>query len=330
MSQTIALEDIYAPIEPQLQSVPAAILETVSGSNELAEDVIRYFFSAKGKLLRPAMTFLGAAVKDPGVACRDRLVRLGAAFEIFHGATLIHDDIIDSAYVRRNLPTVHIKWNPQIAVLVGDFLHDRAIGTIFEYGTPAITKLFLKTAGTVCDGEIHELKEKENLALSEDDYFDIIDKKTASLMACALASGALLAGADDEEVEALKQFGHCFGIAFQIVDDCLDFTGSEHEFGKTLGADVAAGVLTLPLIRLLAAVEAEKKAEVCNVLRSEMTPEKLQMLLGWIREYDTLTYSFEKAREFSDRARNQLAIFDDTPAKGSLDRLLNYVLERNR
>lgn len=331
MPNLATLEEIYAPVESRVEAVPAAILEILSTPNELAADVIRYFFSARGKFLRPALTFFGGAIKNIRPELGGRLMHLGASFEIFHGATLIHDDIIDSAYLRRNIPTVNVKWGPEVAVLVGDYLHDKAIGSIFQNGNEKIFSLFLQTAGLVCDGEIHELKEKDNFNLTENEYLEIVEKKTAVLLACALESGAILAGATPEEAEALKRYGCNFGIAFQIIDDCLDFTGEEAQFGKTLGADCAAGVLTLPLIRLIQLVNERQKSDVFKLFKSEMgTASKFQVLLAMIREHGTLEYSLAKAQEFIERARLELSIFPDSTAKRSLEQLADYVLERNR
>ena len=331
MSQTVTLDEIYAPVDPRLQPVPGAILDILSTANLLAQDVIRYFFSGQGKLLRPALTFLGAEIKGvSSVLLEKRLLHLASAFEIFHAATLIHDDIIDSAYLRRNIPTINVKWGPEVAVLVGDYLHDKAISAIFQNGNEKIISLFLQTAGLVCDGEIHELKEKDNFNLKEEEYLEIVEKKTAALLACSVETGGILAGATPHEAEALKRFGLYFGIAFQIVDDCLDFTGEEQQFGKTLGADCAAGVLTLPLIRLIELVDERKKSEVFKIFKSEMGTSKFQVLLAMVREYGTIDYSLEKARDFSRRARLELSIFPDSTARRSLERLVDYVLERNR
>ena len=330
MSQTITLDEIYAPIEARLDAVPAAILALLSTPNPLAGDVIRYFFSGQGKLLRPALTFFGAEIKGTNDAVQKRLLNLASSFEVFHAATLIHDDIIDSAYLRRNLPAIHVKWGPEVAVLVGDFLHDRAIAAIFENGNEKIFSLFLQTAGIVCDGEIHELKEKDNFDLKEKDYLEIVDKKTAALLACSLSAGGLLAGANAEEAAALARFGRYFGIAFQIVDDCLDFTGEEQEFGKTLGADCAAGVLTLPLIRLIELADARKKDEILKIFKSEVQTGKFETLLTMIRDGGTIEYSLECAREFSRKARRELSLFPDSHSRRSLERLVDYVLERNR
>ncbi len=330
MKTSFTLEEIYAPVEKPLAEVHGAILDILSTPNELAQDVVRYFFSSQGKQLRPALTLLGAEVMGFKPELSNRAVRLAAAYEIFHAATLIHDDIIDSAYLRRNIPTINVKWGAQVAVLVGDYLHDKAIAAIFRNGDERIISLFLQTAGAVCDGEIHELKEKDNFNLTEAEYFDIIDKKTAALLACSVEAGAMLMGATPEQAEALKRFGRWFGLSFQIIDDCLDFTANQHEFGKTLGADCAAGVLTLPLIRLIQLVDERRKSEVFKIFKSEMGSNKFEILLAMIREYGTLDYSFEQARAFAEKARLELSVFPENPARRSLERLVDYVIERNR
>ncbi len=330
MNPTVTLEEIYAPIDRQLEAVGDTILEILSNRNDLTQEVVRYFFSAKGKLLRPALTLLGASVKGASADSERQALRLGSAFEIFHSATLIHDDIIDSAAIRRNLQTVHLKWSPQVAVLVGDYLHDQAIKAVFETRNQEVVELFLKTAGEVCDGEIHELKERSNFALTEDVYLDIVDKKTASLLACTLACGGLMAGASPVEKKALYAFGQNFGIAFQIIDDVLDLTGSEAEFGKTLGADCMAGVLTLPFIHFFTVADADKKESLKGLLQSDFTGGHFQSILSLLRDEGSVDYALRRAQEFSDKARKELRVFDDSPARRSLERLLDYVLERSK
>jgi octaprenyl-diphosphate synthase len=324
------LEDLYTPIAGQLEAVPPAILDILATSNELLGEVVRHFFSARGKLLRPALSLLGAGIRGMGTEIETKAVRVAAALEIFHAATLIHDDIIDSAYLRRNIPTLNVKWGPEIAVLAGDYMHERAAETIFQNTDDRMMSLFLQTAGIVCDGEMHELREKNNFNLSEEEYLQIIEKKTAALFGCAVASGAILTGAPPEEAEALKRFGRYFGLAFQIMDDCLDFTGEEQEFGKTLGADCAAGVLTLPLIRLTGLVDDKKKSEIFKIFKSERGTHKFESLKAMIREHDTIGYSRDRARLFCEQAKLELLIFSASAARRSLEGLADYIIERNR
>lgn len=324
------LSEIYLPISESLQQVPASILGILKTSNDFAEDICKYFFSGQGKLLRPALTLLGAELKGVSSERRESLIRLAASFEIFHGATLVHDDIIDSSYLRRNIPTLNAKWGPQVAVLAGDYLHDRALGEIFAQSTREMFALFLKTAGLVCDGEIHEIKEKGNFDLSKETYLQIIEKKTAVLLACSLKCGALFSGASEREAEALWSFGIYFGMAFQIVDDCLDFSGNTEEFGKTLGVDFSEGVLTLPVILLLQAMTFPQREEWLETFRKNAKTEHFSKTLHLLEEKGALDQAIAQARQWSCLAKKELQVFPTSPAKQSLEALLDYVTQRSR
>lgn len=324
-----SLDEIYALIQPELDKVEEAIFDILSTPNELSREVIRYFFTNKGKYLRPALALFGAASGvDPGTP--GSVTPVAAAFEIFHSATLIHDDIIDAGYLRRNMPTVNIKWGSQVAVLVGDYLHDRALATFFNTKNDRVISLFLNTACEVCDGEILEFKEKNNFGLKEEGYFEIIRKKTASLLSACIETGAILGNLSLEETLALKNYGLFLGMAFQIVDDCLDFMGEAHVFGKTLGSDCEAGVLTLPLIRLVSLVPEDKKSEVFQIFKSTPGEEKVHYLKNLMMEYGAIDYALDKARSYTDRALLELQTLGASPVRRSMEMLLDYILERSR
>lgn len=327
MKTQISLEEIYSPISEHFPLVEEKIFEILATENNLSREIVSYFFKAKGKFLRPGLCLFAAGLSDQ---IDPKIIQNAAALEIFHSATLIHDDIIDSSYLRRNMPTVNAVWNSQIAVLVGDYLHDKAIHSIFSLKNERAFSIFLETAGIVCDGEILELHEKGNFQLKEEQYLTIIERKTAVLLACCLETSAILSGLTLEQAKSLRNFGTYFGIAFQIIDDCLDFSGKENEFGKTLGADCAAGVLTLPLIRLLSRLEEKKKNEIIRMIRGGFDKENFPPLVQMLQETDSLGYSFRKAREYTDRARLELSTFKDHPVKQSLNSLLDYIIERNR
>lgn len=330
MKTASLLEELYSPAAAPLRQVPARIKQILDSGNPLIREISTHFFQVNGKLLRPALTFLSAAAANPGFnAGADKVISLAAAFEIFHAATLIHDDIIDRAEIRRGLPSVNFKWGDQTAVLAGDFFHDRALITIFENGTPEIMRLFLETAGILCDGEIQELARVRFYELSEAEYFDIIYKKTASLLVCVLEAGARASGAGEKQIQALSAFGRAFGNAFQIIDDCLDFTADQHEFGKTLGKDLAGGVLTLPVIHLLKK-NPELKPEVTALLDQSSDPEALQKLIRLITENGALDYALKQAHAFSRQALDALAVLPESPAKQSLAKLTGYILERTK
>jgi len=323
----VSLQSIYEPVADNLSEVQGEIFRLLLTSNDLIAQVVKYFFSSSGKQLRPALCLLGACFGKPNWK---EAVKIAASLEIFHSATLIHDDIIDGSILRRNLPTVPIKWGPQVSVLTGDYLHDRAIHAVYSTHRDRLISLFINMASTVCDGEILEVRENNNFDLTEEQYFSIIEKKTATLTAACLEAGGIVGGLSPEQCAALKNYGLSFGIAFQIVDDCLDFAGETKSFGKRPGADAESGVLTLPLIRLLNLVPANKKSEVFGAFKSYGSEDRVEYLVRLMKEYDTLNYALTKAQEYTDKARLELSTFRGCPAKDSLLALLDYVLKRSR
>ncbi len=335
MKTTLTLEDIYAPVQAGLSRVPSLIRETLDTPIPKMREMVDHFFSKNGKLLRPALVLLGAGLSRtlqpehgiPSERNETSELYLAAATEIFHAATLIHDDIIDSAPLRRGVSALHIKSGPQAAVLAGDYFHDRAVVTIFRHGNDRIIPLFLKTASEICEGEVQEISEKKNINMTEETHLEIIGKKTASLLACALETGALIWGIESGSSEALGRFGKFFGMAFQIIDDCLDFSGKESEFGKTLGSDLEEGVYTLPVIHCLASGERDK---VVRILYSRSHSKRFSMLRETLEKSGALDYAFAKARAFIVLAKRELEAFPPSVFRTSLEQLADYVLERNR
>ncbi|MDD5226769.1 MAG: polyprenyl synthetase family protein [Candidatus Omnitrophica bacterium] len=335
MKTTMTLEDIYLPVQSGLSRVPALIRETLDTPIHKMREMVDHFFSKNGKLLRPALILLGAGLSKtlqpengiPSERNETAELYLSAATEIFHAATLIHDDIIDSAPLRRGVSALHVKSGPQAAVLAGDYFHDRAIGTIFRYGNDPIIRLFLKTAGEICEGEIQEISEKKNINMAEETHLEIIGKKTAALLACALQTGALIWGIEFEKSEVLGRFGKYFGMAFQITDDCLDFSGKESEFGKTLGSDLEEGVYTLPVIHCLASQDRDK---VVRILYSRSHRKRFSMLREVLEKSGALDYALAKAKAFMALAKLELGVFPPSLFRTSLEQLADYVLERDR
>ena len=334
MITTLNLETIYAPVQAGMSRVPALIRETLDTPILKMREMVDHFFSKNGKLLRPALVFLGAGIsrtlKNEHRISHERNetaeLHLAAAAEIFHAATLIHDDIIDSAPLRRGVSALHIKSGSQAAVLAGDYFHDRAIVTIFRHGNDRIIPLFLRTAGEICEGEIQEISEKKNINMTEKIHLEIIRKKTASFLACALQTGALIWGIEPEKAEALGRFGEFFGMAFQITDDCLDFSGEESKFGKTLGSDLEEGVYTLPVIHCLASGERDK---VVRILYSRSHKKRFSMLRETLEKSGALDYALAQAQGFMDMAKRELEVFPSSVFRTSLEQLADYALERN-
>ncbi len=242
------LNEIYCSVQEDLARVEDS-LKAVSavGFDRLAE-LLGYSLERSGKRIRPALTLLCGRFYTYDL---DRLLPMAVSVELMHTATLVHDDAVDKSAVRRGRPTVNKVWGEDKAVLLGDYLFARAGEFCADTGNLRVIKLFSQTLGIISSGEIKQSFDAFNLEQTREDYLQRISSKTASLFSLATKSGAVLSRAPEMVVEALAEYGHNLGIAFQIVDDILDFVGTEEELGKPVGSDLAQGTLTLPAMLLL-------------------------------------------------------------------------------
>ena len=234
-----------APVAEGLEAVSGRILSELS--DPVARTVV-YLITAGGKRLRPAFVLLaGACGSTPN---RDALLGTATAAELIHTATLIHDDIIDRSPLRRSQPAFHHRWGTERAVLMGDYLHATAFTLLARLASPAVMQAMADVCRELCRGELREVEARYRLDLTEAEYLDIIGDKTASLIGGCCRCGALLGGCSPETVERLAAFGRSFGVAFQIIDDCLDLSGDQAELGKSILTDLDKGALSLPIIYL--------------------------------------------------------------------------------
>jgi geranylgeranyl pyrophosphate synthase len=244
-AQPAGLDRALEPVKADLQAVTERIL------SQLADPVARnavYLITAGGKRLRPALVLLaGASGPSPD---REGLISTATAVELIHTATLIHDDIIDQSPLRRSQPAFHERWGTERAVLMGDYLYATAFTLLARLAAPAVTEVMADVCQQLCRGELREVEARYRLDLSEEEYLGIIRDKTASLVGGCCRAGALLGGAPPETVRRLEVFGVNFGVAFQIIDDCLDLTGNPQELGKSILTDLDKGALSLPIIYL--------------------------------------------------------------------------------
>jgi octaprenyl-diphosphate synthase len=278
----------------------------------------------RGKRLRPALLLLSARACGKVTPAHHIL---GAVVEMIHTATLVHDDVLDEAVLRRHARTVNAGWGNQASILLGDMLFSQAFHLASSVDARACS-IIGAAASRVCEGELHQITERGNLELSVDDYLDIVDGKTAELTSCCCRLGALYAGADEETVEQLANYGRCLGLAFQISDDLLDLTGLEATTGKTLGTDLAQQKLTLPIIRMLEAVSADRSAQVRRLILQPDSPR--EMLLPFLQETGALEFARGQAEERADKAR---ACLDGLPTSQScelLRRLTDWTVRRER
>jgi len=289
---------------------------------------VRYVTSKQGKRLRPALVIFSSQAQSahnpqsPGL--EEDLLKLCTIIEMVHIATLVHDDIMDGAHLRRNRLTAAAKWGQEISVLLGDCLFAHALALAASYPSPWICRRVAEATNLVCSGEILQTQRRFDLKLRETDYLRMIEMKTGALFAVACELGAHLAGASEKAAKSFHEFGRLLGIAYQIYDDCLDLVGSEKNLGKSLGTDLQKGKLTLPEILLLQQAQESEIHLISSILLNEHANSRT-MLIELIRRYDTLRQATRQARRFLDEALHQAVLFPDGPGRSSLHGLVDYL-----
>lgn len=288
-----------------------------------------YLRASGGKRVRPALTIL-ANYAVGGDAARVNSIRMATVMEFLHTATLVHDDIIDNAETRRNRPSINSRFGNQTAVLMGDWLYMSAFETSLAERSLPILDILTTVTRKMTEGELLQLTLLGRTDLSEEQYLDILQRKTAFLFSACCEIGAILGGADDERRGALKDYGLQLGTAFQLVDDLLDFTATEEILGKAAGADLLEGKLTLPLIYLLEQ-DSSLREDVQTVMR-EGNYERVnrKMLLDAVETSGALERARERAWEYADAARRSLSILPDSEYTDALLSIPTYIIERDR
>ncbi|PIQ83475.1 MAG: hypothetical protein COV75_07280 [Candidatus Omnitrophica bacterium CG11_big_fil_rev_8_21_14_0_20_63_9] len=260
------LQQALAPVQASLAGVTERLLSQLT--DPVARNVV-YLITAGGKRLRPALVLLAGAAG--GTPRRQALIDAATSVELIHTATLIHDDIIDHSQLRRSQPTFHARWGTERAVLMGDYLYATAFTLLARLDSPQVMQIMADVCQELCRGELREVEARFRLDLNEEEYLQIIHDKTASLIGGCCRSGAVLGGADAEIVERLTQFGTCFGLAFQIIDDCLDLTGDQERLGKSILTDLDKGALSLPIIYLTQQLSPRERDTLFAPLREHAT-----------------------------------------------------------
>ena len=305
------VNDALDPVKADLQVVADRILEELA--DPIAKKVV-YLITAGGKRLRPALVLLsGHSGPSPN---REALLSTAMAVELIHTATLIHDDIIDQSALRRSQPTFHHRWGTERAVLMGDYLYATAFTLLSRLGTADVMETMSDVCQQLCRGELREVEARFRLDLTEQEYFEIIRDKTASLIGGCCQSGAFLAGHPPEAVRQFAEFGIQFGLAFQIIDDCLDLTGDQREMGKSVLADLDKGALSLPIIYLTQQLSARERDRLFAPLRSHATdPAFLALIAKEAEASGAIAKAQARARALGEAAVAALSAVSPPPTK---------------
>ena len=319
-------QKILSANENDLKKIEAELSENLKPYLDLVSDVARHILFAGGKRLRPLLLVLSAKLCGYH---HDYAKTVSTALEYLHAATLLHDDIVDDAVLRRGKTVAHSVYGNAITVLVGDFLLARALAICADSDKIRVIHIISNLTENMSTGEVHQLMRKGDVSLTEDEYLEVIRRKTAVLFQAACIISAVISDAPKEKEEALASFGYNLGLAFQMVDDLFDYIMDTDELGKRVGADLREGKLTLPVIYALKKATPADRQQMLKIIQNEeFSPEEFQLLIALMKEYGGITYTEKKAMACVQKAKEALSIFEPSRIRDSLFDIANYVLAR--
>jgi len=322
----ITLDSLQAGFEDPLHEVRVAVGRLIAADFSLISDVNAHLLQMQGKLFRPTIVFL---VDDATGRKNPRAVNVAAVVELIHLATLVHDDSVDHSVLRRGMPTINSLFSHQVSVIMGDYLYSRAVIELVRLGDLEPLRVLSRVTNEMTIGEMRQLLAHDRLRYTEEEYDLLIRAKTASLLSGAAEVGAL--AALPEERQAAARFGEYLGMAFQIVDDLLDFTESATVTGKPSGNDLREHKVTLPLIHALPQMNDAQRARVQRLMETETPPDGLiEEVVADVAERGGLAYARERAHRFARKAEAELEVLPESPSRETLRASLTYVLDRRK
>ncbi len=316
--------DVRATVAADFEAVDQFILSQLHSRVSLVENIGEYIVSAGGKRLRPIMVLLAA--RACGQSNKD-VIRLAAVIEFIHTATLLHDDVVDMSSMRRGRPTANEEWNSPSSVLVGDFIYSRAFQILVNLGNMDIMRIVADTTNLIAEGEVRQLLNRNRADTSEAEYMQVIQEKTAILFQAATECGAILAGANGEQRKALREAGLHIGMAFQLIDDALDYSGCSETMGKNIGDDLAEGKPTLPLIHAMQQA-GTSEAQLIRTSIEQGNSQDLEPIIAIVRKTGSLEYTHQCARREAEAARQAIAGLPRSSYRSALDRIARLAVDR--
>ncbi len=321
-----AVDRLKALIDDDLSAVNEEILTRMHSQVDLIPELADYLVSAGGKRLRPMLTL--AAAKLCGFDGRSHIA-LATAVEFIHTATLLHDDVVDGSELRRGKTAANLVYGNQSTVLVGDYLFSRSFQLMVTTGHLRVLDILSNAAAVIAEGEVLQMATANNTATTEDTYLQVIQAKTAALFAAATQVGAVIASRPDAEEEALESYGRNLGIAFQLVDDALDYSGSQAKLGKSVGDDFREGKITLPVVLAFRRGDDEERAFWKRTMeKGEQTDADLEHAMALLEKHGTVAATIERARHYGSMAEDALAIFPESETRTVLQDLVEFCISR--
>ena len=325
LTQRPTLDEIYSPIDSDLKVFSTCLRKELASQDDLIQKIHEHILQMTGKFLRPALTILTSKIegKNP-----EEVIRLSAAIELIHTATLVHDDIIDNSDFRRNQPSVHARWGRDLSIISGDYLYAKAFLLLAGLNDTFLNKAFATCAHIMCEGEMKQVEKRNQFLMSEEIYLKIIHQKTAALFQAACMGGAYYSGTGEENIHQLGQYGLALGMAFQIVDDCLDLVGETKSLGKTTGLDLTKNDMTLPLLYLLEGLPANRRDRLTEQMKNnEISFNEIKKMA---LEEKAVERAMTKARGYIETALESVGAIPESIYKQSLIQLANHCIDRVR
>ncbi len=321
------LNEISSVISTELDIFSEKYKQSLRSNVGLVDLVTKYIMKQKGKKIRPLLVLLSAKLCG---SIDERTYRGATLVEILHTATLIHDDVVDNADKRRGLPSINAVWKNKISVLMGDYLLSKGLMLAVDGDDFDFLRVITNAVKRMSEGELLQISKTRKLNIDYDAYYRIISDKTASLLSTCCEIGARSATQSEEEIKALREYGENFGIAFQIRDDILDYTGNFNVFGKTPGTDIKEKKITLPLLYALNEANDKIKKEILSKVKSSSRKNNLSDVINFVVDNGGIEYADKIAKEFAAEAKSRLSIFPGGETRGALEKLLDFVVDRKK
>ncbi len=322
------MEKALQLLSDDIPRVEAQLLEDLDSGVPLIRKVGEYVFASGGKRVRPLLLLLCARLSGYS---GHRHIGLASVVEFIHTATLLHDDVVDGAVLRRGNSSANVLWGNEASVLVGDFLFAKSFSIMVRVGSLSILQILSDATTKMAEGEVLQLVSTADMEVAEERYLEVIRSKTAVLLSAACEVGGVLGEVDDARQEALREFGLDLGLAFQLMDDALDYVADQEEFGKSRGHDLEEGKITLPLIHPLRCCTDEERQSIAYVVEKDcLDPGDFALVFDLINRYDGIGHTRQRARDYVESAKARLSIFGDSQTRQALYELADYVVTRSK
>lgn len=319
------LSEIISPIRKELDTFNEIFKSSLKSKVGLVDLVMKYILKQKGKKIRPVLVLFSAGLSG-GIT--ERAYRGAVLVEMLHTATLVHDDVVDAAEIRRGLPSINAVWKNKVAVLIGDYLLSRGLMLAVDGNDFDFLRVVTDTVKRMSEGELLQISKTRKLDLDEETYYKIISDKTASLISTCCEIGARSVSKDEKVIESLRSFGESLGIAFQIRDDILDYTGKSKIIGKPLGGDIKEKKITLPLIYSLKNVDKKESERIIKLIKSERKKGRIKEVIDFVLSNGGIEYAESEADKYIKKAKDSISSFPENDYKTSLNSLVDFVVNR--